>query len=521
MLDNRPCISGTQYSRQSLLKALLPFHESREWIGDDVMVAVAMFVGCDYVLLKQDMMDAIEVARRNMVTSKIGGLKERQRNNPTAAATVTAILRFIAFYLKASSQQPSSKHSTRNSWLLSVANAAYPGRGETLLQAFSTFHTIYLRPLEPLVCLSRLCYNPVRVDIQRVLDNQIFVGRPIVESWGGKLSSKKLHDLDHKETDSSALCICAITSELAVQKWMAQASLWSMPHFCNIRSRLYTVLGLNDTKVQDDPPQIKEYIRTGTGKSVKMSEKLVNVSPVDSILGVNEEALDASTETEPCFDQAATLFCLMGGDKSLRLTPLLDSAKNYGSLFLASLICPMSHALLLLLMGTAPPSIEAAMDDSLLTLSVSSKREFNQALCYLSVACYHANFVTMGVSMIREHRNGHDSRQTSLPSSSSISQEIRPSQTFRYHVALWIWLQVRHAQGSIPCQTKDLSWTTVYMDATFTSLKASISQYVEHNQYASDSKCVGLMVEWRKAVTPLWSAWCNVFQIGADTSKHN
>lgn len=513
-LDGQLCITGTHYLRPSLLASFLPMKETtRGWIKDDVMVAVAMFAGCDYVL-DGDKMDAIDSARRTMVKSRIGGLKQKKKNNPTAAAALTAILRFIASHIRAT-QHSGIRCAGRNAWFLSLADAANPSHSDLLVEAFEAYYSIYLHPLRTESYSSSLNSNPVRVDVQRLFDMGIFIGRPIVESWGKTTSSSKCSDrgqIQEKSVCVSGNSLSSIT-EATVQSWMSRGSVWSYPIFSEIRSRFYdfltSVASRGDccpnvcppywTLITSCKPQIKEFIRIGSGQGVRMAEKLVEVSQkqhggwieTTGLMGCDKTS-DASVVDLACTKNAAILFCLLGDDA--RFKPFACDELSYGTLFLASLICPAKLALLLLLMGTAPASIHNVLVVGSSTSSLSGGLNLKQVLSFLSVACYHAIFITTGVSMLLDSQDDN-----------SFNRGIRPSQTIRHKIARWIWQKLR----DMDCYDHETDSASAYLDVMWAKLNNTLQQ----QDHPFDSRLAAKMSDWRDDVTPLWSAWCDRIQV--------
>jgi len=535
-------LSGFQYMRQKLLDSFLP--PGNAVAHEDVMPVVAALAGCDYVL-PQDAQRGLVQAQSAIVKSNIGGLGEKAKNNPSKAQQLTAILRYVAHFVK----------NNKENWVEALCvnattatgkdnNSAVAGDLVDLIQspkdvaatkilkeAFLAIRKVYFRSLTQPNNQS-FEKKPSSVEIRRLLEYGIFYCRPIIESWepvSSHMATSRKRCLEDVNTAMNATSFAVVISPpftRQVASWINHDSIWRMPHFQQARLRLYCLLvqfartggsyafeggqlRLSPMWTNEDP-KVMEYVRSNNngGKgangesSLRMVDRSVEIPPSNDYVsagwGDEAELLSGGDAVD-----RACLFCILGNIKQARpaLNPIL---RNSGTLFLTALFLPYNLALLVILIGTSPQLSERA--DLGCTDEARSQREVNKIFPLLSVACYHSIFITSTLlSLFGTH--SEEQKRSNLTSHNG-SASFRVSDVMDHDKAIWIWNAIREGPDLEQLRSDDsddcaeMQFAVDYLEGVMSRIRTQMP-----NQYDTQVK------EWKTRVKKLWVIWWEVFNV--------
>jgi hypothetical protein len=515
------CLQGRHYLRSKFIRAFLP----RGTADTIVMTTVAMLAGCDYIL-NNDLEDSLKTLRKLIIESDIGGLRQKVRNNPSAASALTAILRTVTHHVQ-------KAESRRENWSDSLASTLPPARREHLLAAIASVHRIYLNTLQ-LSEEPRPEINPGSVDARRLLEEGLVYCTPVVETWTAKkeyklttgrrdASRKRVLD-DRPRISSTGYCDGEATSPPSTRQiftYMGSDTVWAMPHFCQIRMRLYFVIQLalcggptngshlaHDSRWTGKLPFVMEIMRRGTGRSIQIVERLIDIPAFVSTGGMNIK--DFLKQENGRIDRSL-LFCILGDHNRVRS---VGTKKQHGTLFLASLMLPVNLACLLILLGTAPSFNRL----NLPRVSREPCQELNRVLSLVSVACYHAILLVNTVSKLcGTSRNGDDGAEPGTSEESAVflsSFEFVVSETICHDNALLIWkvlcLDLRGWETS--SRLNDLGGSNAGLQSIHKYLDDAFDRL---DQLATDNSTTmwkNTATSWKDSATPLWLAWWETFK---------
>ena len=544
--DKRCCFQGRHYLRSKFLNSFLP-NEEEEANNNNyyyyclLMSTVAALAGCDYVLSASEE-SALNAFRNTIISSDIGGLRPKHRKNATAKLSLQAILRVIAHH---------KRHATcTNDWLDRLVGEDNANKKKTkkttkkktttradLKNIFLRMQQIYFNTLQvPNNTTTSSVLDPSVVDVYRLLKYGTLYCFPLIETWekadrvaqpfgvdrkrlrGGEETNPFDCSLDDAtmSTNHEIWCLPPLASQ--VKKRMAHSSIWAMPHFQQIRKRLYCLIrlnGLNPTQNQTNflgdlwcmdknrNIQVTEFVRTGSANQIAMKECQVDILALDPVL-ISNDLFQQLFQTEDVLQiDRATMFCVMGtGNHHLSNEMNMNATEINSIVVLASLMLPHDLACFLILMATAPLSL----DDCLLpTPDNEVISDVNRLLPVLSVACYHALFVANAVSILwkEDHR-------LSSPTS---RQSFKASETFRHERAFWVWENLReglHLEEDVCTQATTREEETVMicsqMDKIFKKLCAL--NVGDHTQDSWEN----LLDGWKEKAMGPWSLWWNMFR---------
>jgi hypothetical protein len=516
-------------------------------MNDDIMPVVAALAGCDYILYSEAQM-GLEKARTAIVKSDIGGLREKARNKPSKAQILTAILRFVAHFIKRDEENwvhamiEEATNPIKNS---DTGNGTKPTKpveekdpsarnvaATILTDAFIAIRKIYFRSLT-LPTNPEFEKKPSSLEIRRLLENGILYCRPIVESWepsasNCSLSRKRSLEDVHSALDSSSYAVVIsppFTRQIA--SWIEQDSVWRMPHFCQARLRLYCLLvqfaqtggsySFEGGQLRlssmwtNEGPRVVEYVRSHNngGKNpdgeppLRMLEKEVEIPGYEFVSagwGDESELLSG----EDAVDRAC-LFCLIGNIKQAR-PGLNPSLRPSGTLFLASLLLPYNLALLLILMGTSPSLEEIQFQPSEEKISAELKR----VMPFLSVACYHAIFIANTLSSLYGTHSEEQKRSNLTSSDDKNPMGLNVSSTIRDDEAFWIWKALRQGADLEQLKSDDsddaeeMRFAMEYLDDAMKILQDQVPQNEDWQSKMND---------WKQRAKVMWIIWWEVFNV--------
>jgi hypothetical protein len=499
--NGKSCIMGQHYLRSKFIKSFL-IQETNDMT---VMTAIAALAGCDYILESADE-GALKDLRKSIVTSDIGGLRQKLRNNPSASATLTAILRMVAHYKKMCSPE---------TWLETLVKDMAGASAQIARKAIRQIHEIYLYSLE-LSASPMLEINPGMVDVRRLIQYGIVYCYPLIESWDQaeavirptKLKKDRRGVLPHY--DIVDVCSHALVNSppltTQMETWIRKSSAWCMPHFKQIRARLYSLIRLavvNRRMPSNLQPgdfwaqqhaSVEEVARIASGQR---GMERVEVTIPDHLLmssGFHHEEL---MQDDPLAIDRALVYCILGTPQQLAICREKEPQQQ-GPLFLASIMLPFNLASLLILMATAPN-----LDPFELTPLTSAEAcsEVNQVLPILSVACAHAFLLVDTISCLW-------AEQVHLPSLAKQAPNV--SDTFRHDNALLLWQCLRLGRNLEYLANSD---TFVAEDSANIRgyLADCFAQLLELRP--DDPHWAELLTKWQTVVLPLWETWWDVFNL--------
>ena len=484
VLEGRLSLTGFHYQRTKFAQAFF----SGACTDPQAMTVVAALAGCDY-----GMTECMIRARTVMIKSDIGGLRPRLRNDPTSAAALTAILRYVAHWTK--------RHET--SWLQAMAEAVCTNLEERklLIASLEEIHGIYF----PNEHDSEAVGTAMSVECRRLLECGILYCKPLVETWHSSSEVRQTHasrkrarksrkgrrkkrplikqdagEMDYVHNPPRDAAVPFPPTQSFVDQCLATGSAWSL--FEQVRRHLYSLVchyvqvRHQDHRIQVHPtwsssnPIVTEYVRLGTGGRVDFISMPVALTKLD--VAPTGSFLDA------------LLRCILDEDQTNLMKQNLEQDWQ---VMAASLMLPARTALLLLLLYTTPlRSSEAFSCSTQEELSSSLK----QSLVLISVALFHANLLD-NVLYVCEGRG---------ESKTLLRERIPLSHIFRYDVAAWIWTQMIQENNSD--DVDEVVAFSPMLDSFFDQLNVSRAGVLVLNALE--------LQEWHEETKELWRRWCMV-----------
>jgi len=487
-LDARLSLAGFYYQRAKFVPAF--FADTSD---DHVMTAVAALAGCDY-----GMSECLDRTRTKMIRTDIGGLRPRLRNDPTSAAALTAVLRYVAHWTK----------RRESSWLDSMIEAicCHDDEREKLLNALQEIHEIYF-PNEETPSVGAA----MSVESRRLLECGIMYCRPLVETWdasnevkrdyssrkrprkSGKKRRKKRPTVQQDSCemnvdDNSPRETATVPfppTQAFVDQCLATGSTWFA--FAQVRARLYSVVcqyaqAQQDRGVEFHPtwtasdPLVAEWVRVGKGEHVDF------VSQPIVILRSGPLNVTSSTTV-----MDAVLQCTVAEDQA---EGLKQNMKQDWQIMIASLMLPPRTALLLLLLCEAPrlPSEVASC-----TIQGELSDSLDESLLLMSVALFHARLLRNVLSVLLR-------LEGSAEDMVSPRGKMCLSHIFRHDVAAWIWTQMMFADSSDDAEEYEGTAANL-LDACFDQMK--ISRKKDRPSFNQEE-----LQTWHADTGELWRIWC-------------
>ena len=415
--NGRFCMQGQHYLRAKFISSFL---SCKDIDSTKLMSAISAIAGCDYVLDK-DNEHVLSIVRKKMVESDIGGLRPKLRNNPTAAATLTAILRVVSY------------HATKatNNWMESMLRNLIPNKVPVAMKALTTVYEIYTNTLKLPPNLDSELMAGI-VDVRRLLEYGVFFCVPVLETWnhpsnhGENVSrgASRKRNLEERMNPSRSgisplveVVRCPPTST-QMTTWKARGTIWNMPHFQQIRKRLYKFVSyaigagiyppqliVGDLWKSNQPITIQEYVRSGTGTRIFMMERPVTIANEMMMITTRASTKSLVSNNDLSSLDHILLSCVLGDDCcQVNQGTCHCSLPKHRELFLASLTLPFHLAFLLILMGTAPSFFSFEEENDIPSFSYSEiSNDLNRILPVLSVACHHALVLVQMLNVIFQH----------------------------------------------------------------------------------------------------------------------
>lgn len=542
-------LSGFEYQRNKFLEAFLPSGVNK----DDAMTVVAALVGCDYSL-HSEAQKRLGKALNTIVESNIGGLIGKARKNPSKAPhRLEAVLRYVAHFMNRERDNwvealcAKATASTENvNWDNSKEKEEHEQRlasmrraATILKEAFLTVHKTYFRSLT-LPNNPSFEIKPTSMEVRRLLEYGMFFCRPIVETWTPSsydysFTSRK-RSIEEVNSALDSGCFAVVLSPpftRQVAGWMAEDSVWRVPHFYQARMRLYCALvqfartggaysfeggqlRLSPMWTNDDP-KVTEYVRTNSvvendsngASSLRMQERDVRIPTFDCISagwGDETELLSG----EDALDRAC-LFCVLGNAKQAK--PALNAClRGSGTLFLATIFLPFNLSLLLILVGTSPEIEKVAS----MEVKDSARIETVRVLPLLSVACYHAIFISDTlVSLFGTHSEEHKQSNLTFSPTDGRSRHFEVGEVLELEKAVWVWNAVRLGADLELSHTEDgddASEVEIAMDYLDQAIDRLARQLPQTSEWGAKIK------DWKYRAKVLWVIWWEVFNVDSSTN---
>lgn len=477
IIDGQLSLTGWHYQRAKFVSAFFS-----DCYDERILTTVASLAGCDY-----GMPECMSRARTKIIQSDIGGLRQRLRNDPTSAAALTAILRYVAHWGK----------RCKSLWLDSMLETLCPN-GEARKQLFEclqAIHCVYFPNDDKETGDGQ---SDMSVDCRRLLECGILYCRPLVETWD-KSSEKKQapparkrprHKSGRKRRKEQPTDRCEMDvvdnppretaipfppSQSFVDHCTSSESMWSV--LSQVRMRLYGNIcryAQQDNRLSLYPswrskePLVTEYVRVGRGNNISFRPShiaLPNTAPTN---GLSSGSLDAMLQCVVNEEQAKVL---------------MEHVKQDWCIMIASLMLPPKSALLLILLSK-PPRVLKPEHPPCAALS----RSLRESLCLISIALLHASLLRNVFAAFGEDTCENDAWH---------GKELRRCNVFRNDMTTWIW-----AELSVVACEDEYEDSTVLLDLVFDQLKIPTKNEYHCNEQEFQS--------WHKDTAELWRIWCLV-----------
>jgi hypothetical protein len=504
------CLQGQLFSRVKFLKA---FFAGIPNVDRFTMATLATLAGCDYTFPSRNE-QLLDQLRRRIIQSDIGGLRIKNRNNPTAATSFTAIARSMSHYM--------NQAGPNNFWIdiFLIANCEEPTAIKSMIKQTLK---IYYDELELSSDDQNEDRSPVMVDVRRLLVHGVIYCYPVAEeTMGQEIVNSERKDRNLKKRDrNGSLADSSVVNTSAyaivplppvstqIDHWMNQSSMWLFPHFRQVRARLYVIIhnyikvkgskrirtfnmGCSWTK-EDYSAFVVEYVREGKGSQVKMGDRYIKVPHHNTVSsGLQPAMLNDADETEVM--ERWIILCVLGTTKLLP-GPKLEAANLYGLGLLSSLMLPFNLAALTILMTTAP-----RLDSFKISSSVheDTTDEVDLMLPLVSIAVHHTMLVFKTLAQL-------------FPNSESrLFGNKAVSDMFDYKIVVMLWDSIRLGRNleDLPDQecfsALDDQNIIGYLNDCFKALvrfKANDPQWSE------------TLKQWKMRAEPLWALWWHVFSL--------
>jgi hypothetical protein len=503
--DGRHCLKGKYYLRSKFLRSFLGQPSTTD---STVMTTVATLAGCDYVHgLPEDQLKALTMVRHRIVSSHLGGLRVRYQNKPKAVNALLAVVRVVAHYKKAGGCQ----------WLEQLCSDFARPCVATAVIALRNVHAIYFHSLQ-VNTDSITDLVPGIVEARRLIQLGIVFCYPLIETYNAtdvvstSMEPETCADISQLNSGGAPpnLPFPPLTTE--VEKWITKSSVWNLPHFRQIRGRLYRYVRCAVRNAQivpavspadlwtfDQDPAIKEVVRIRDISGWRMTCVKVKIPDHSREFTMFVEKL-LTADDDVSMDRGL-LFCLTGAPHQLEGLLAIKGIAG-GSSVLVSLMLPFNLACLLLMMATAPKEI-TKWGIPLPAFNSPSCREMRKVLPILSVAYAHANLVAKTLTTIWANKG----LEPSL-----CSPPVHVSNTFRHDTALLIWdalrsqINLEHltTQSTVSTEATEVN-VCRYLDGCFDSLGRRLPNQNEEWQKA--------LLLWKQNVSPLYQAWWQIFNL--------
>lgn len=276
--DGASVLMGWEYKRESFVAAYPQFQGKDDNDVFGVMTTMAALAGCDYHL-PTTLQRRISSGRNVIVNSNIGGLRQKNRNDPSARGALLAVLRYISHFRRTDTEE----------WLFNMADSIALAEGTNdvaqrrcdFLEALSRIRNVYAGIGDKgnhSVLDSMKCENNM-VDLNRLLLQRKFYCKPVMELCEGarhQASKARTTKGKKRKNDRQSIHTCV------EDRIGSGGSLWMESIFVECRDRVYEFLanrhGCNEGGVNDLPViNIIEHCRSGGFKQLSYKGYQVEV----------------------------------------------------------------------------------------------------------------------------------------------------------------------------------------------------------------------------------------------------
>eukprot|EP00979_Chaetoceros_neogracilis_P009895 scaffold2284_cov234-Chaetoceros_neogracile.AAC.2 len=258
--ESSSALMGWNYTKKQFIAAHLHLEGSDDDDSFCVMTAMAALAGCDYTL-STTLQRRISAARNVIVNSNISGLRQRDRNDPTARSALLAVLRYISHF----------RRDQDEDWLSNMAQSIASAEGGKdiaerkceFLEALSAIRHVYAgtddrgnqRLLENTKCGSGM------VDLKRLLLQRKLYCKPVMEICeGARQQISDTRKSKNKKRKKGTLSLESCSEDRACDG----GSLWMQPVFVECRDRIYTFIAHKYREVgENEIVSITEHCRSG------------------------------------------------------------------------------------------------------------------------------------------------------------------------------------------------------------------------------------------------------------------
>ena len=472
-------LTGWHYQRAKLAAAFFSGCSDER-----ILTTVAALAGCDY-----GMPDCLSLARNKMIQSDIGGLRQRLRNDPTSAAALTAILRYVAHWTK----------RCKSLWLEAMVETLCSNdeASKQLVESLQEIHSVYFpndkQEAEYSVDMS--------VDCRRLLESGILYCRPLVETWdatnevrkapsarkcphrkSGRKRRKKWpaegREMDVVDNPPRDAVVPFPPSQSFVDQCAKSESAWSV--LSQVRMRLYGNIcryAQQDHRFSLHPTWrsteavVTEYVRVGRGENVDFMPRCIAVPKAGSANVLPSTAMDVMLQ------------CVVDEDQ---VNVLKEHVEQDWCIMIAALMLPAKSAFLLILLCKAPRLEHHVVNRTSQTeLSLS----LHESLCLISIALLHVSLLRNAFLAFGEKVFENEARH---------GEKLRLGNVFRNDMAIWIWTEMME----VAFEDEEHEGSAVLLELFFDQLKIP-----RKNGHAF--KELELQI-WRGDTAKLWRIWCSV-----------
>ncbi len=400
-------IMGWCYSRSQFLAAYPSLFAQDENESLVVFSTIAALAGCDYTLPPEKNV-RIECARRIIVKSAIGGLRQRDKNKPSARGIFQAVLRYISHFRR-------NKGGCED-WMTLLVNSIIRAEGaktnykkssalESLAESLDLIRSIY--------CGENIAdaqFSNKSAALRRILIHQTLYLKPIMES--GECES-----VEEKEQ-----------KDLSKGRNAHGGSIYNKANFVKFRCEIYSLLAYetkhfhpkNQVEIKSTGLYVSEYCKVGRGRSTTYKKFDVEIPEVRRVV------IDQKFRSMEILIRMIAKDENQARDIAKCLSQL--SEKYYVAFFAMMLLdYERSEAALLLLTTMFTPISDLKISDKQLVnirrlMDDSKRKEYLQSLEHILSAVYHAKLAMDAVICNSEHSQHPSGKMTfvenfSLPAS--------------------------------------------------------------------------------------------------------
>lgn len=399
--------------------------------------------------------------------------------------------------------------------------------------------------------------NPGLVEVFRLLQQGVCYFQPLVETYtptdvpitnrnqgstgSGSTGSTGTSSVISRKRDRESLlehCEIIDTGSYAIvplpplttqfEAWLDDrgTSLWRIPHFCQVRCRLYCLIRitiqLRRKSLPNIPfgknwthknPHITEYVRVARGEYAQFAGHTMGV-PHHDYLSIGFNPLHVKDDAEILLDYAF-MFCIMGTCKNFLLARN-DKVQKHRTIFLASLLLPFNLACLLILLATAPTNLDHITNTLPATSSSSSSSSSEEdvlsevvlILPLLTVACHHALLLENTISFLYET----DNTTTNTTNQPSLSVFNSTMLRLKNVVCLWGTIRLGRNLENLPYHgnfvPEDMENIACYVDDAFNMLKNNTAASSPPNPRWEQELRI-----WQSEAQALWVVWWEFFSL--------